>query len=75
MNVSRIVDHIDHIKKLVGVDHIGIGSDFDGVQITTSDLATVAELPFVEIDFLETTWTKGFTIRNVDHQCGPHMMR
>ena len=45
VNVSRIVDHIDHIVKLVGVDHVGIGSDFDGVQITTSDLATVAELP------------------------------
>ncbi len=34
----------------------------------------VPELPFVEIDFVETVWTKGFTIRNVDHQCGPHMM-
>ena len=39
VNVSRIVDHIDHIVKLVGVDHVGIGSDFDGVQITTADLA------------------------------------
>src|ERR1043165_286312 len=30
--VSRVVDHIDHIVKLVGVDHVGIGSDFDGAQ-------------------------------------------
>jgi len=29
----------------------------------------------VEIDFVETVWTKGFTIRNVDHNCGAHMMQ
>lgn len=40
-----------------------------------SDADTTPELPNVEIDFLETIWTKGFTIRNVDHQCGPHMMQ
>ncbi len=39
-----------------------------------ADPGTVPELPSVEIDFVETVWTKGFTIRNVDHQCGPHMM-
>ena len=44
VNVARIVDHIDHIVKLAGVDHVGIGSDFDGVQITTTGLATVAEV-------------------------------
>ena len=36
---------------------------------------TAPELPSVEIDFIENVWTKGFTIRNVDHQCGPHMMQ
>src|ERR1041384_2190797 len=45
VTVARIVDHIDHIVKLVGVDHVGIGSDFDGVQITTADLPSVADLP------------------------------
>ncbi|MBI2912695.1 MAG: hypothetical protein HYY03_02105 [Chloroflexi bacterium] len=39
-----------------------------------ADAGTAPELPSVEIDFVETVWTKGFTIRNVDHQCGPHMM-
>ena len=39
-----------------------------------ADRGTLPELPSVEIDFVETVWTKGFTIRNVDHQCGPHMM-
>lgn len=35
---------------------------------------TASELPLVEIDFVETVWTKGFTVRNVDHECGKHMM-
>ena len=39
-----------------------------------ADEDTVGELSLIEIDYLETEWTKGFTIRNVDHQCGPHMM-
>ena len=39
-----------------------------------ADPETAPELGSVEIDFVETVWTKGFTIRNVDHQCGAHMM-
>ena len=30
-DISDVVDHIDHVVKLVGIDHVGIGSDFDGV--------------------------------------------
>lgn len=39
-----------------------------------TDAETASELDQVEIDFVETVWTKGFTIKNVDHQCGAHMM-
>ena len=31
VNVSHVVDHIDHVVELVGVEHVGIGSDYDGV--------------------------------------------
>ncbi len=47
--------------------------DVDGIPFV-ADADTATELPSVEIDFVETFWTKGFTIRNVDHQCGAHMM-
>lgn len=30
-DVSHVVDHIDHVVKLAGIDHVGFGSDFDGV--------------------------------------------
>jgi iron-sulfur cluster assembly accessory protein len=47
--------------------------DVDAIPFV-ADTETASELPSVEIDFVETVWTKGFTIRNVDHDCGPHMM-
>ena len=47
--------------------------EVDGIPFV-ADTETAPELPSVEIDFVETVWTKGFTIRNVNHNCGPHMM-
>jgi membrane dipeptidase len=71
VNVARIVDHIDHIVELVGVDHVGIGSDFDGVQITTTGLATVAELPNLTKELLR----RGYTETDVNKILGGNMLR
>jgi membrane dipeptidase len=71
VSVSRIVDHIDHIVKLVGIDHVGIGSDFDGVQVTTSDLASVADLPNLTRELLR----RGYSESDVDKILGGNMLR
>jgi membrane dipeptidase len=71
VTVARIVDHIDHIVKLVGVDHVGIGSDFDGVQITTTGLATVAELPNLTRELLR----RGYSETDVNKVLGGNMLR
>ncbi|HEU4713823.1 MAG TPA: dipeptidase [Pyrinomonadaceae bacterium] len=71
VNVARIVDHIDHIVKLTGVDHVGIGSDFDGVQITTWDLATIAELPNLTKELLR----RGYSETDVNKILGGNMLR
>jgi membrane dipeptidase len=71
VNLSRIVDHIDHIVKLAGVDHVGIGSDFDGVQITTADLSNVAELPNLTKELLR----RGYTESDIDKILGGNMLR
>jgi len=42
---QRIVDHIEHIIKVAGVDHVGLGSDFDGVPSLPSGMKSAAELP------------------------------
>ena len=71
VTVSRIVDHIDHIVKLVGVDHVGIGSDFDGVQATTADLATVADLPNLTKELLRRGYSEG----DIEKILGGNMLR
>jgi membrane dipeptidase len=71
VQVARIVDHIDHIVKLVGVNYVGLGSDFDGVQITTTDLATVADLPNLTKELLR----RGYTESDVSKILGGNMLR
>ena len=43
--VERVVDHIDHIIDLVGPDHVGLGSDFDGIRMTPEGLEDVSRMP------------------------------
>ncbi|HEU4795837.1 MAG TPA: membrane dipeptidase, partial [Pyrinomonadaceae bacterium] len=69
--VSRIVDHIDHVVKLVGLDHVGIGSDFDGIQSTATDLATVADLPNLTKELLR----RGYSAGDVEKILGGNMLR
>ena len=71
VSVTRIVDHIDHIVKLVGIDHVGIGSDFDGVQATTKDLSTVAELPNLTRELLR----RGYSESDIQKILGGNMLR
>jgi membrane dipeptidase len=44
---TRIVDHIDHVVRLVGIDHVGIGSDFDGIDVTPDGLEDISMMPKV----------------------------
>jgi membrane dipeptidase len=69
--VSRLVDHIDHVVKLVGVDHVGIGSDFDGVQATLSDLKDISQLPNLTRELLR----RGYSESDVDKILGGNMLR
>ena len=43
--VERMVDHVDHIVDLVGPDHVGLGSDFDGIGSTPEGLEDVSKMP------------------------------
>ncbi len=44
---STLVDHIDHIVKVAGVDHVGIGSDYDGVSMLPEQLEDVSTYPYI----------------------------
>jgi membrane dipeptidase len=71
VKVSRIVDHIDHIVKLVGIDAVGIGSDFDGIQAVPQDLSTVAQLPNLTAELLR----RGYSEQDVDKILGGNILR
>ena len=70
-SVAHMVDHIDHIVRLVGVDHVGIGSDFDGIQATLFDLASVADLPNLTRELLR----RGYSESDVEKILGGNMLR
>jgi membrane dipeptidase len=71
VSVSRLVDHIDHVVKVAGIDHVALGSDFDGVQSTLSDLATVADLPNLTSELMK----RGYTATDVQKILGGNILR
>lgn len=42
-----IADHIDHVVDLVGIEHVGIGSDFDGIEVTPSGMENISLMPLL----------------------------
>ncbi len=71
VSVTRIVDHIDHIVKLVGIDHVGMGSDFDGIMAVTADLSNVSELPNLTKELLK----RGYTEEDINKILGGNILR
>jgi membrane dipeptidase len=61
--LERVVDHIEHIIRLVGVDHVGIGSDFDGIQATPQNLSSVAELPNLTAELMRRGYTEDDVVK------------
>lgn len=46
-SVEKVVDHIDHIVKTAGLEHVGLGSDFDGIPVTPDYLKDVSYFPYI----------------------------
>ncbi|MHB8896382.1 MAG: dipeptidase [Candidatus Geothermincolia bacterium] len=57
VHIGSIVDHADHVRKLVGVDHLALGSDWDGFIATPPELPDVAALPTLTQEFLDRGWS------------------
>jgi len=55
--IVQAVDHIDHVVKLVGIDHVGIGSDFDGGG-GLADCEDVADFPKITAELIKRGYTK-----------------
>jgi membrane dipeptidase len=56
--LSSLIDHIDHIAKIAGVDHVGLGSDFDGVSGATPEgIDSAADLPKITQALLDRSYS------------------
>ncbi|HEY0356512.1 MAG TPA: dipeptidase [Flavisolibacter sp.] len=56
--LSMLLDHLDHIVKLAGIDHVGIGSDFDGIESAPSGLDDVSDMPVLTKALLDRGYQK-----------------
>lgn len=57
-SVATVVDHIDHIVKVAGIDHVGLGSDFDGVSRLPKGLEDVSCYPAITQELLDRGYEK-----------------
>ncbi|NGP76377.1 membrane dipeptidase [Balneolaceae bacterium YR4-1] len=71
-NVSKVADHIDHVVNLVGIDHVGLGSDYDGVGDTLPvGLKDVSEYP----NLIEELLRRGYTESEIRQICSENIFR
>ncbi|WP_307183580.1 dipeptidase [Streptomyces canus] len=56
--VSTVADHLDHMREVAGVDHIGIGGDYDGTAFTPDGLDDVSGYPNLIAELLSRGWSK-----------------
>lgn len=56
--LSLLIDHIKYIVKLAGIDHVGIGSDFDGISSAPKELTDVTKLPLITKALLQSGYSK-----------------
>jgi membrane dipeptidase len=57
--LSEVADHIDHVRQVAGVDHVGLGSDFDGIPDAPRGLEAVDRYPALLIELMRRGWTDG----------------
>jgi len=69
--LSDVVDHIDHIRKIAGIDAIGIGGDFDGVSCTPIGLDDVSKYPNLTRALLE----RGYSTEDIRKIYGGNFLR
>jgi membrane dipeptidase len=71
-DVADVADHIDHVVRLAGVDHVGLGSDFDGVgDSLPTGLKDVSEYP----NLIEVLLRRGYGEADIRKICGENLLR
>ncbi len=55
--LRQVADHVEHVRKVAGIDHVGIGSDFDGITSVPVGLEGVGDYPALLAELLRRGWT------------------
>lgn len=71
MSYTRLADHIEHITRLVGAEHVGLGSDYDGINCVPAGLETGALLPNLTAELAR----RGFTAQELQQILGENILR
>jgi membrane dipeptidase len=69
--ISKLIDHIDHIVKVAGIDHVGIGADFDGANDMPEGAQDVSMLPNITYELLK----RGYSERDIRKILGENFLR
>ena len=57
--LAQVADHIDHVRQVAGIDHVGLGSDFDGIPDTPRGLEGVDKYPDLLVELMRRGWSDG----------------
>ncbi len=68
---SILIDHIDHIAKVAGIDHVGLGSDFDGIPSTPEGMDSAADLPKIT----QALMARGYSAEDMRKILGGNFLR
>jgi membrane dipeptidase len=69
--LSQVADHIDHVRRVAGIDHIGLGGDFDGITTVVQGLEDVSKYPDLTAELLR----RGYTDQDVKKILGLNILR
>jgi membrane dipeptidase len=69
--IHVVLDHIDHIVKVAGIDHVGLGSDFDGIDTVPRQLEDVSTYPYITQGLLD----RGYSEENIRKILGGNLLR
>ncbi len=69
--LSSLIDHFDHVAKVAGIDHVGIGTDFDGIQFLPEGLRSAADLPKIT----EALYERGYSAEQLKKLLGGNLLR
>ena len=69
--LSQVADHVDHVRKVAGIDHIGLGGDFDGITSVVQGLEDVSKYPDLFAELLR----RGYTDQDIKKIAGLNILR